>query len=140
MRKPAFCICKNKDTDQLRGNREADQRLCFRYTDSTIPILPKSEIQNFNALTILYGCTAWFVSDLVKKPENRVSHNEAHLNVSFSGFGKRELVSLLSITRIFVVSVRRSSSSSVCLGKSASFQMYHHRLFSLLSTDKINPH
>ena len=27
-----------------RGNREADQRLCFRYTDSTIPLLLKSEI------------------------------------------------------------------------------------------------
>ena len=27
MRKPAFCICENKDPDQLRGNREADQRL-----------------------------------------------------------------------------------------------------------------
>ena len=44
VRKPAFYICENKDADQLRGNREADQRLCFRYTDSTIPILPKSEI------------------------------------------------------------------------------------------------
>ena len=39
MRKPTFCICENKDADQLRGNREADQRLCFRYTDSTIPLL-----------------------------------------------------------------------------------------------------
>ena len=29
MRKPDFCICENKDADQLRGNREADQRLCF---------------------------------------------------------------------------------------------------------------
>ena len=29
MRKPAFCICENKDADQLRGYREADQRLCF---------------------------------------------------------------------------------------------------------------
>ena len=29
MRKPTFCICENKDADQLRGNREADQRLCF---------------------------------------------------------------------------------------------------------------
>ena len=29
MRKPGFCICENKDADQLRGNREADQRLCF---------------------------------------------------------------------------------------------------------------
>ena len=44
MRKPTFCICENKDADQLRGNREADQRLCFRYTDSTIPLFPKSEI------------------------------------------------------------------------------------------------
>ena len=32
MRKPDFCICENKDADQLRGNREADQRLCFCYT------------------------------------------------------------------------------------------------------------
>ena len=46
MRKPAFCKCENKDTDQLRGNREANQRLCFRYTDSTIPLLPKSEISS----------------------------------------------------------------------------------------------
>ena len=46
MRKPAFCICENKDADQLRGNREADQRLCFRYTDSTISLLPKSEISS----------------------------------------------------------------------------------------------
>ena len=45
-RKPDFCICENKDADQLRSNREADQRLCFRYTDSTIPLLPKSEISN----------------------------------------------------------------------------------------------
>ena len=46
VRKPAFCICENKDADQLRGDREADQRLCFRYTDSTTPLLPKSEISS----------------------------------------------------------------------------------------------
>ena len=46
MRKPAFCICENKDADQLCGNSEADQRLCFRYIDSTIPLLPKSEISS----------------------------------------------------------------------------------------------
>ena len=84
MRKPVFGICENKDADQLRGNRESDQRLCFglnniyslsldtyntyylngtgfdkklkaykhhllrcfRYTDSTIPPLPKSEISS----------------------------------------------------------------------------------------------
>ena len=46
MRKPAFCICENKGADQLRGFREADQHLCFRYTDSTIPLLPKPEISS----------------------------------------------------------------------------------------------
>ena len=44
MRKPAFCICENKDLDELRGNREADQRLCFRYVASTIPLVPKYKI------------------------------------------------------------------------------------------------
>ena len=47
MGKPTICICENKDADQLRGNREADQRLSFRYTDSTLPLLPKSEISSF---------------------------------------------------------------------------------------------
>ena len=46
MRKPDFCICENKDADQFRGNHEADQPLCFPYTDSTIPLLPKSEISS----------------------------------------------------------------------------------------------
>ena len=44
--KSAFCICENKGADQPVGNREAVQRLCFRYTDSTIPLLPKSEISS----------------------------------------------------------------------------------------------
>ena len=30
MGKPTICICENEGADQLRGNREADQRLCFR--------------------------------------------------------------------------------------------------------------
>ena len=47
MGKPTICIGENKDTDQLRGDREADQRLCFRYSDSTIPLLLKSEISSF---------------------------------------------------------------------------------------------
>ena len=44
MKKLMFCICENKDADQLRGNRKADQRLCFHYIDNTIPLLSKSEI------------------------------------------------------------------------------------------------
>ena len=46
-RKPDFCLCENKGADQLRGNREADQRLCFCYTDSIFPLLLKSEISSF---------------------------------------------------------------------------------------------
>ena len=65
MRKPTFCICQNKDADLLRDNREADQRLCFRYTESAIPPLSKSEI--FESLAIFCGCAAWFVSDQIGK-------------------------------------------------------------------------
>ena len=43
--------------------READQRLCFRNTDSTIPLLSKYEI--FKPLAIFCSCTAWFVLDQV---------------------------------------------------------------------------
>ena len=49
MRKPDFCLCENKGADQLRSNCEADQRLCFRYTDSTLSLLIKSEISSFYA-------------------------------------------------------------------------------------------
>ena len=45
MGKPTICIGENKGADQLRGNREADQRL--RYSDSTIPLLLKFEISSF---------------------------------------------------------------------------------------------
>ena len=53
MRKPAFCICENKDGDQLRSNCAADQRLCFRSTDSTIPILPKSEVSSLLSSSVI---------------------------------------------------------------------------------------
>ena len=73
MRKPAFCICENKDADQLRGNSEADQRLCFRYIASTIPLLPNSEISSLypSSVAVQLGlCRTW--------SETRFSHNEAH--------------------------------------------------------------
>ena len=44
MRKLAFYICENKDADQLRSNCAPDQRLCFLYTDSTIPLLPNQRL------------------------------------------------------------------------------------------------
>ena len=62
VRKLDFCICENKDADQLRGNREADQRLCFRYTDSTISLLPKYEISSLQPSSVAVQpglCGAW---------------------------------------------------------------------------------
>ena len=62
VRKPDFCICENKDADQLRGNREADQRLCFCYIDSTIPLIPKSEISSLYPYSVIAQpglCGTW---------------------------------------------------------------------------------
>ena len=46
MRKTFFCICENKDADQLCVDRTADQCLCFRFIYSTVPVLPKSKISS----------------------------------------------------------------------------------------------
>ena len=69
MRKPDFCLSENKGADQLRSNCQADQRLCFRFSDSTISLLSKSEISS----------TARFVSDLVENPEDWFSRVTAHM-------------------------------------------------------------
>ena len=61
MRKPAFCICENKDADQLRSNLVSSHLLW------------------------LYSPVCW---DLVGNPEDQFSHNEAqlhHLEVSHNG-------------------------------------------------------
>ena len=62
MRKSTLCICENKDADQLCGNREADERLCFRYTDSTIPLLLKSKISSLQPSSVAVQpglCWTW---------------------------------------------------------------------------------
>ena len=62
MRKPNFCICENKGADQLCGNRTTDQRLCFRYTDRTIPLLSKSEISSLKPSSVVAQpsfCRTW---------------------------------------------------------------------------------
>ena len=76
MRKPTICICENKDADQLRGNREADQRLCFRYTDSTMSLLLKSEVVFFDYRLVCVGP--------VRNPNCWFSHAQARLKVSYS--------------------------------------------------------
>ena len=46
VRKSTFCIFESKDADQLHGNREADQRLCFHYLNSTIALISKAKISS----------------------------------------------------------------------------------------------
>ena len=58
MGKPTIRIGENKDADQLRGNREADQRLCFRCSD-TIPLLfklnPKFQASGYFSVLVQAG-------------------------------------------------------------------------------------
>ena len=61
MRKTSFCIC------------EADQRLCFRYTDSTNPLVPKVEISSLSSVVVQPG-----LCRTRSKPRKPVFHNEAH--------------------------------------------------------------
>ena len=62
MRKPDICLCENKGADQLCSNCTADQRLCFRYTDSTFPPLRIPKLSRFylSSVTVQTGlCQTW---------------------------------------------------------------------------------
>ena len=62
MRKPDLGLCENKVADQLRSNCTAYQRLCFRYTDGTIPLLPKpyiSSLESSSVATQAGLCQTW---------------------------------------------------------------------------------
>ena len=68
VRKSDFCLGENKGADQLRSNCEADQRLCFRYTDSTIPLLSKSKISSLSSSSVLVHlglCWTWPETQIV---------------------------------------------------------------------------
>ena len=76
MKKPTFCICENKDADQLRGSREADQRLYFPYLDSTIPLLSNSEISILQPSSVAVNLICVGPG---RKSECRFYHDTAHL-------------------------------------------------------------
>ena len=72
MGKPPIYPGENKGADQLRGNREANQRLCFRYTDSTISPLLNSKISSFElfSVTVQVGlCRTWSETTLLVFPQ-----------------------------------------------------------------------
>ena len=86
MRKPAFCICENKDADQLPGNREADQRLCFRYIDSTIPLLSKSEISSLYSSSVAVQpglCQTWSQTPKTGFLRTRLKYENMQANVVY---------------------------------------------------------
>ena len=77
MGKPTICIGENKDADQLRGDREADQRLCF-FAAQMVQFLfylnPK--FQASSSFLCLYRpvCVG-----PVRKPHCWFSHEAAHM-------------------------------------------------------------
>ena len=71
MRKPTICIGENKGADQLRSNWEADHRLCFHYTDRSIPVLSKRKIFSLypSSLLVQSGlCQTWSEPELLVFP------------------------------------------------------------------------
>ena len=73
MIKPDFCLGENKATDQLRSDCDADQRLCLRYTDNTIPPLLISKIKKKSKVIAIFCSCIARLADLVGNPENRFS-------------------------------------------------------------------
>ena len=69
MRKPEDCICENEGADQLRGYFTAKLFSAFVF----------AHIRNFKPIAIFCDCTARFVADQAKNPEDRFSHKEAHI-------------------------------------------------------------
>ena len=67
-------ICENQAVDHFCSSGIADKRRSFRYTDSTIPLLLKSEISSCDY-------TGRSVSDLVgTTPNCWFSHSAAHFD------------------------------------------------------------
>ena len=52
MKKLDICLSENKGADHLCSYCIADQRLCFHYTDSTNPLLLRSEITSFQPSSV----------------------------------------------------------------------------------------
>ena len=79
MGKPTICICENKGADQLRGNREADQRLCFRYWIVQFLLYLTPKFQASSLLLCLYSSLCFRP---VRKPHWWFSHEVAHMEMN----------------------------------------------------------
>ena len=75
MRKPAFCLCKNKGADQLHGYLISTFVFATKIVQSLFFLNPK----NFKSLAIFCSCTAIFMSDLVRNTEDGFSRDGAQM-------------------------------------------------------------
>ena len=122
VRKADFCICENKDADQLRGN--SGSAPLFSLLGKYIP--SSFLIQKFMPL-IICGCTARFMADLVGNPEDWISHDEDHL----IGWGLNggyqwqiwQVCKTIVYKCIFVFSLTNNCHSCVCGDKSLPVSM-----------------
>ena len=99
MRKPTICMGENKDADQLRGNRQADQRLSFRYTDSTFPplLIPKFSRFWVSSVTVQAGlCWTWSETQIVGFVMHRlICYKLLHMLLVYKGLHKTQKDSIL---------------------------------------------
>ena len=73
--KLTFCMCENKAADQLHSSYcAADQQLCFRYIDSTIPLLPKSEISSLLTSSVIAQPSLFMTWSQVRNSYDQFSH------------------------------------------------------------------
>ena len=79
MRKPTFCICENKDPDQLRGTAKLISAFVFatRIVQSLFFLNPKFQISSH----LLWLCSSVCVGP-GRKPDNWFSHDAAHMSAS----------------------------------------------------------
>ena len=87
MRKPDFAYAKTK-----AQNRAADLCLCFRFIDSTVPLLPKSEISSLykTGFLMMWLIIHHYMSLVVRKPVLGVSDQVRHkLGCAVTEDGKR---------------------------------------------------
>ena len=81
MRKTDFCLCENKDVDQLRSSCEADQHLCISLTGW---YNPSSSVQSLFFLISKFQASETIQSDLIGNPEDRFSCVTAHMTLKYS--------------------------------------------------------
>ena len=107
--KPTICIGENKGADQLRSNCETDQHLCFRCTDSTIPLLSKSKISSLypSSETVQPDlCQIWSVFSRIGSYDNTLA---VKVHDSFSDF-------LVLVQIWFEIAIRLCYIVENCIG------------------------